>query len=147
MPRGVRMGIRQGYGGPVSEHEGDERTQRTWLAEKLLPGGVEPDPRFTLANERTFLAWIRTAMALLAAGIAIEAFAVEIFDEQMRKAVALLLIGLGMLVSGGAFVRWVGVERAIRHARPLPLPLIAPVLGIGGVVSAVVVAVVILIGG
>jgi putative membrane protein len=47
---------------------------RSRLAEKLLPGGTEPDPRFTLANERTFLAWIRTSLALLAGGIAVEAF-------------------------------------------------------------------------
>jgi putative membrane protein len=31
--------------------------------------GTEPDYRFTLANERTFLAWIRTALALLAGGV------------------------------------------------------------------------------
>ena len=54
-------------------------------------------------------------MALLAGGIAIEAFGVEIFDTPVRKAVALLLIVLGMLVSGGAFLRWRGVENAIRH--------------------------------
>lgn len=114
---------------------------RSWLAARLLPGGKEPDPRFSLANERTFLAWIRTAMALLAGGIAIEAFAVDIFEPTVRKGIALLLIVLGMFVSGGAFVRWVGVERAMRHARPLPLPLIAPMLGLGGAISAVILAV------
>ncbi|WP_109472491.1 YidH family protein [Ornithinimicrobium cavernae] len=120
---------------------------RTWLARRLLPDGDEPDPRFTLANERTFLAWIRTALALLAGGIAIEAFAVDIFDANVRKLVALLLIGLGMLLSGGAFVRWLGVERAMRHAKPLPLPMIAPLLGIGGAVAAIVVGIVVLTSG
>jgi hypothetical protein len=31
----------------------------------------EPDYRFTFANERTFLAWIRTALALIAGGVAV----------------------------------------------------------------------------
>ena len=80
-------------------------------------------------------------MALLAGGIAVEAFAIEIFEPSVRKGIALLLIILGMFVSGGAFMRWLGVERAMRHARPLPLPLIAPVLGLGAAVSAIVLAV------
>lgn len=48
--------------------------ERSWLARTLLPEGEEPDPRFTLANERTFLAWIRTSLAFLAGGVALEAF-------------------------------------------------------------------------
>lgn len=120
---------------------------RSWLARRLLPGGSDPDPRFSLANERTFLAWIRTAMALIAGGIAVEAFTVGVFQAPVRRAVALVLLGTGMFVSGGAFLRWLGVERAIRHARPLPLPLIAPLLGIGGVLSALLIAWVILGGG
>jgi putative membrane protein len=98
----------------------------------------------TLANERTFLAWIRTALALLAGGVAVEAFAVDMFEEPVRKGVAVMLIVLGMFVSGGAFLRWVGVERAVRHKAPVPLPLIAPVLGIGGALGAMVVIYVIL---
>lgn len=117
---------------------------RSWLAQRLLPGGDEPDPRFSLANERTFLAWIRTALALLAGGIAVEAFAVGIFEPTVRKGIAVLLIVLGMFVSGGAFMRWLGVERAMRHSKPLPLPLIAPVLGLGGAISAVVLVIFIL---
>ncbi len=57
---------------------------RSWLARRLLPEGSEPDPRFTLANERTFLAWVRTALALLAGGIAIEAFAADLFVVTVR---------------------------------------------------------------
>jgi putative membrane protein len=37
----------------------------------------EPDYRFTLANERTFLAWQRTALGLLAAAVA----AVQLLPE------------------------------------------------------------------
>lgn len=117
---------------------------RSWLARRLLPGGAEPDPRFSLANERTFLAWIRTALALLAGGIAVEAFAVDIFEPTVRKTIAVLLILLGMFVSGGAFMRWLGVERAVRHGKPLPLPLIAPVLGVVGAISAIVLVIFIL---
>ena len=65
--------------------------QRDWWARRLLPGGEEPDPRFSLANERTFLAWIRTAMALLAGGIAIEAFAIEIFEPTPERKVIINL--------------------------------------------------------
>lgn len=114
---------------------------RGWLARRIFPDGTTPDPRFSLANERTFLSWIRTALALLAGGIAVEAFAV--LEDPYRKGVAILLLVLGMLVSGGAFARWIGVERAMRHQAPLPLPLIAPVLGIGAALGALVVIIVI----
>ncbi len=117
---------------------------RGWLAQRIFPDGTTPDPRFSLANERTFLSWIRTALALLAGGIAVEAFAV--LEDPYRMGVAILLLLLGMLVSGGAFMRWIGVERAMRHQAPLPLPLIAPVLGIGAALGALVVIVVIAFG-
>ena len=45
--------------------------------------GSEPDPRFSLANERTFLAWIRTSLALFAAGVALEALAIPV-DARLR---------------------------------------------------------------
>lgn len=111
------------------------------LAERLLPGGTEPDPRFTLANERTFLAWIRTSLALLAGGIAIEAFTSDLFVEPVRKVLAVLLLLLGMLLSAGAAVRWVRVERSMRHKTPLPLPLIVPLLAASGALAAAVVVV------
>lgn len=40
-----------------------------FIKQLLLKVGEEPDPRFTLANERTFLAWTRTALALLASAV------------------------------------------------------------------------------
>ena len=116
---------------------------RGWLARKVLPGGEEPDPRFTLANERTFLAWIRTSLAFLAGGLALEAFAIEAFPGPLRKALAVLLVAIGMLISAGAAVRWASVESSMRHGKPLPLPVIVPLLALGGAVAAAVVIVLI----
>ena len=113
-------------------------------ARRLLGGGQEPDPRFTLANERTFLAWIRTALAFLAGGVAVEAFTGEVFGEGVRTFLAVVLLLLSMLVGAGATFRWIGVERSMRHRSPLPLPLIAPVLAVGGAIAAGVLVVVVL---
>jgi len=107
----------------------------------LLGGGSEPDPRFTLANERTFLAWIRTALALMAGGIAVEAFTTDVFLPELRKTLAITLLVLGMLISVSACLRWLNVERAMRQRSPLPLPLLVPLLSIGGaLVTAVLIA-------
>ena len=108
--------------------------------------GDDPDYRFSLANERTFLAWIRTSLAFLAGGIAVEAFTADVFDEPVRTFLSVVLLVLSMLVSAGATFRWLGVERSMRHQSPLPLPLIAPVLAVGGAIAAGVLVVVVLQG-
>ncbi|MEX5296300.1 DUF202 domain-containing protein [Kocuria sp. CPCC 205268] len=110
--------------------------ERHRLSARVLGGGTEPDPRFTLANERTFLAWIRTSLAFLAGGIAVEAFTEDLFPDAMRTSLAVVLLLLGVLISAGAAWRWVGVERSLRRKSPLPLPLIAPLLGIGGAIAS-----------
>ncbi|MFP5367477.1 MAG: YidH family protein [Actinomycetes bacterium] len=109
--------------------------------------GEEPDPRFTLANERTFLAWIRTALALMAGGIAVEAFTTDIFTPVLRTTLAVLLLLLAMIISSVACFRWLNVERAMRHGTPLPLPFLAPLLALGGSVVAAVVVVFVLVRG
>ncbi|WP_296255233.1 MULTISPECIES: YidH family protein [unclassified Pseudomonas] len=110
--------------------------ERDRLSTSLLGGGCEPDPRFTLANERTFLAWIRTALAFLAGGIAVEAFTGDVFSPGLRRAVALSLLILAMLVSASACLRWLKVERAMRLRKPLPLPVLVPILSLGGALVA-----------
>ncbi|MFD4293495.1 YidH family protein [Rhodococcus sp. NPDC058532] len=105
---------------------------------RALRDGDDPDPRFTLANERTFLAWMRTAMGLIAGAVGFEAFGAEI----VRPAVQLVLV-LGMLagaavIAGFAFVRWLGVERAMRMGRSLPVPSLGALVAVlvGGVALA-----------
>ena len=112
------------------------REARSGLSSRLLQGGIEPDPRFSLANERTFLAWVRTSLALLAGGVAVEAFMADLFGPELRKTLAVLLLVLALFLSGGSFFRWVNVERAMRHQSPLPLPWIAPLLAAGGALAA-----------
>lgn len=112
------------------------RGERSRFSDRLLRGGSEPDPRFTLANERTFLAWIRTSLALLAGGVAVEAFMADLFRPELRKSLAVLLLVLALFLSGGSFFRWVKIERAMRQKAPLPLPWIAPFLAVGAALVA-----------
>src|SRR5688572_16659907 len=81
--------------------------------------GAEPDPRFSLANERTTLAWLRTALALIAAGVSVEVFLDQLAGP-VRRAIAVALLGLGVATSVGAFVRWMRNEKALRDRQPLP---------------------------
>lgn len=118
---------------------------RTGFSDRILEGGIEPDPRFTFANERTFLAWIRTSLALLAGGVAMEAFTADLFGPELRKMVAVLLLVLALLIGGGSFFRCLNIERAMRRKEPLPLPWIAPVLAIGGALVAAIMAVFVLV--
>jgi putative membrane protein len=114
-------------------------------ARRLRSVGSEPDPRFTFANERTFLAWIRTALALVAAGVAVEAFADRVGSPGLRRGLAAGLVGVGGVLAATAFSRWLRAERALRRAEPLPLPALAPVLGFGVAAAALVALVIIVI--
>jgi putative membrane protein len=80
----------------------------------------EPDYRFTLANERTFLAWQRTALGLLAAAVAVVQLVPELPIPGARHALGLLLAVLATLTSGMGLLRWEQADRAIRRGRPLP---------------------------
>lgn len=121
----------------------DEQPRRSRLAEYLLPGGEEPDPRFSLANERTFLAWIRTSLAVTAGGLGVEAFGASIFHETWRKVLAVGLLTLGLILAGSAVQRWLNVERAMRHKEPLPMPFLLPFLASGAAIGAGIMIVII----
>jgi hypothetical protein len=72
--------------------------------------GQEPDYRFTLANERTFLAWIRTALAVLAGGIVLDQFASHVESKAVLSCVALALSLLAAVMAGCAYSRWKGMR-------------------------------------
>ena len=111
----------------------------------LYATGSEPDPRFTFANERTFLAWIRTGLGFLAAGVAIAAVArlTERLGMEVRIASTILVV-CGLACGIGAFSRWMANERAMRLGQPLsssPLLLVlTSVVAVVGIVALVVVS-------
>jgi putative membrane protein len=92
--------------------------------------GREPDARFSLANERTFLAYLRTSLALFAAGAAV--LRLEIIGRRSWDLViGIGLVGLGVLTSGTSYQRWRRVERAMRQSVPLPRTTVPLVLAVG----------------
>lgn len=87
----------------------------------------EPDYRFTLANERTFLAWIRTALALIAGGIAVVQFVPSFGEPGVRHTLSVVLTFGGGLLAVLAVRRWRLVQDAMRRDDRLPptrLPLL-----------------------
>jgi putative membrane protein len=81
--------------------------------------GEDPDPRFSLANERTFLAWIRTALAFVAGGLAVEALQVPL-TPWLRLSVSVALVVAGIAATVQAWLSWVRTERAMRRLTPMP---------------------------
>ncbi len=81
--------------------------------------GTRPDHRFSLANERTFLAWIRTSLAFLAGGVALDAVDLD-GPRGLQSALAVALVVMGLLGAGVSWVRWAATERAMRLREPLP---------------------------
>jgi len=100
--------------------------------------GVEPDYRFTLANERTFLAWIRTSLGLLAGGVAVRQL-VEPFEVSGgRTVLALVAIAASAVLAAGGYLRWRGVQRAMRRGEPLPPARLVPIVAAGLLIVAVI---------
>ena len=106
--------------------------------------GAEPDARFSLANERTFLAWIGTALALLSVGVGLESLALNLHPGY-RLAAAIVLVAGGVACAVQAWFGWRQVEVALREGRPLPpppmlvvLPVIVAVAGLLVLVGSVV---------
>ena len=100
---------------------------------------TEPDYRFTLANERTFLAWERTSLGLLAAAVAIVQFVPQFGIPGARHVIGAFLTILAMLTAGFGLRRWREVDRAMRRGLPLPPNKATVLLGLGLVVLGVLV--------
>lgn len=95
--------------------------------------GSDPDYRFTLANERTFLAWLRTALALLAGAVALASLVHDFGPREVRIAITALLLVMALFLTVGAYGRWERAERALRENRSLPMGVL-PRLVIAGIV-------------
>jgi inner membrane protein YidH len=111
------------------------------------PGdGHEPDPRFTFANERTFLAWSRTALALVVAGLAI----VQLLPPFPGVPVGRHLLGIPLIVLGAvlavvAYAEWARDQRALRRGEPLPRSILPWILAATIAGMAIIAAIVLLI--
>ncbi|MFC1235202.1 YidH family protein [Vibrio sp. F74] len=82
--------------------------------------GEAPDYRFSLANERTYLAWIRTALALLAGAIAIDQLTPELANPSVRILLSIFLCLCSGLLAVFAYKRWSSNEKAMRNKSALP---------------------------
>ncbi|MDV8129215.1 DUF202 domain-containing protein [Rhodococcus sp. IEGM 1304] len=80
---------------------------------------VEPDYRFTLANERTFLAWIRTSLGTLAAGVALHELFSPLSGFGVQAAISLSFAILSLVLATGAYFHWRATQRAIRRGAAL----------------------------
>ena len=122
---------------PTQHHD------RRW-PRRVYAAGSEPDPRFTFANERTFLAWIRTGLGFLAAGVAIATVArmTDRLGLEIRLASAVLVM-CGLACGIGAFQRWMVNERAMRLNQPLPssplLLVLTAIVAAVGIVALIIV--------
>ncbi len=105
--------------------------------------GTEPDPRASLANERTYLAWLRTGLGTIAAAAAVIHFS-DGRSAWLGVAIGLLLAGAGIAITATAYARWAETERRMRAGQPLTfsplmrlLPIAFTLVGLLAVVLAV----------
>ncbi|MFG2488270.1 MULTISPECIES: YidH family protein [Streptomyces] len=119
---------------------------RLWFApSRLRDEGETPDYRFSLANERTFLAWIRTSLALVGGGFAVDQFLPDL-RWGVRVGMALALLAVGAACALRAVNHWVRCERAMRRGEDLPLSRFPVLLSLGVGLVAVAMMVVVLLG-
>ncbi|MFD7549860.1 YidH family protein [Streptomyces sp. NPDC059816] len=132
-----------GGGGRVS---GALSSLRLWFApQRIAEEGDTPDYRFSLANERTFLAWLRTALALIGGGFAVDQFLPDL-RWGWRVGLALALLGAGVLCALRAVNHWVRCERAMRRGEDLPVSRFPALLSLVVAIVAVAMVVIVLAG-
>ncbi|MBB5869768.1 putative membrane protein [Allocatelliglobosispora scoriae] len=104
---------------------------RKWFdPREIRETGTTPDYRFSLANERTFLAWIRTGLSLVAGGLAIAQFVPPLAIPHLREVLAVGLLFLGGACALRAVDHWIRCEIAMREGRPLPASRFPAVLAL-----------------
>jgi putative membrane protein len=132
----------------VSERGAEGRSWPGWWRppKAIRSVGEDPDYRFTLANERTFLAWIRTSLALLAGGVAVIQLVPNFSVPGGRHALGFALIVLSIVVATGSYRHWAQSEMALRLRRPLPPSLLPPIIGAGVAVVSLVALILVAVG-
>jgi putative membrane protein len=134
----------------VSEFDGPRGVRdsvRLWFEPgRVHQEGTTPDYRFSLANERTFLAWIRTALALIGGGFAVDQFLTDHLTHWVRVLLALVLLTGGVACALRAVNHWVRCERAMRRGTNLPASRFPTVLALLIAVVAVAMVAVVLFG-
>ncbi|MFV2120376.1 YidH family protein [Streptomyces sp. Act-28] len=116
-----------------------------WSPQRVREEGETPDYRFSLANERTFLAWLRTGLALVGGGFAVDQFLPDL-RWGVRVGMALALLAAGALCALRAVDHWVRCERAMRRGEDLPVSRFPTVLSLVVGVVALAMALVVLFG-
>jgi putative membrane protein len=120
---------------PADDHAGDADVAES-----------EPDARFTFANERTFLAWTRTALAFVVAGLGIVQLLPPFPGVPWGKHVlGVPLIVIGAVIAITSYTQWVRSQQAIRRGEPLPRSVLPKILAIAITAMAIVSAVVLLV--
>jgi putative membrane protein len=104
--------------------------------------GKDPDVRYSYANERTFLAWNRTSLALIATGLAVVALLPKLNFPAGRRIIGVPLIALGAILAIMSYRRWDANERAMRLGEPLPPSNLTRLLALGVALAAAIAAVV-----
>ena len=116
--------------------------RRRWLPQDPRTVGDEPDYRFTLANERTFLAWVRTSLALAAGGLG----SISLLEGYGGSwLLGIVLLALSFTTAASAYRRWASNERSMRLGVPLPASRLPVVMAVGTAVVAVVAAVMLIV--
>ena len=108
---------------------------------------LDVDYRFILANERTFLAWMRTALGLVAGGVALDQFVAVASRSRILGLIAVGIIALGAVVAVVGIIMWRRTDAAMFDGRPLPRTRAVPILGAVFVLLAVAVAIALVAGG
>ncbi|GAB2815919.1 YidH family protein [Streptomyces sp. NPDC054796] len=121
-------------------------TLRLWFApQRIRAEGSTPDYRFSLANERTFLAWIRTSLALVAGGIAVDQFLTGL-RWGVRTTIAVALLAGAALCAVRAVNHWVRCERAMRRGEDLPASRFPAVLATATALASLLVIAIVALG-
>lgn len=107
--------------------------------------GEDPDYRFTLANERTFLAWVRTALALNAGGLAVVELLPPLAVSWAREAIGVGLVAMGTVIAVTSYRRWEANERAMRTGDPLPKTRVPLLLAVGASVATIAALILLLV--